>query len=313
MRFDLAKALAAHRSGNWSGAAAERDAHEAIRAARAAAGRPVGSGLYVPLYRSLSSVDGAALIAPTTPDYAQTLHSRSVAVQAGASVVYESKVGSVSLPYVQEGGPAPSADIQFLATTATFEHVIAMLPYTRQLALQSNLLDSVVRAELGRQVAANLDRIAMAALMTRYMSSPAAWAASLSGSAETVLTPAAFSQLESGLLTHDSLGSNCSVVASASLATAMQSIDAIGAPLWKHGLANGRVRDYPARASRDIDANTLVFGDFSELFLVLGSDVEIEVDRRFNFAAGTEALRCSVDAAAAVRRDRALAVIRVTS
>ncbi len=280
------------------------------------AGRPFNRNrLFIPFgaltQRDLTaaSASGGGYLVNTDNQAARDiLRPWSVTARAGVEIE-TGLVGNVTIPRTTvkstpgwlptEGGSATPSQPTFQQIALTPKNIIIVIPFSRQLSLQSNA-EAVVRRELTRTIATGIDQAVLAGTGT--------------GGQPTGLTNTAGVNTETGTsLAHAGVVAMKRKVADANApdeAIAFLGTPAVRELLEKRERATGlgfiwdddRVASRPAYASADVPTGTLIAGAWSEIYLgIWGAGFVVEIDPSTYFTSAVIQARLIVSCDIAVR------------
>lgn len=328
-KYSVINALRAVATGNFKKAGLEREVSEAIakRVGRDADGiylsyEAMGYGLRQMQLARMQSAGtagkGAELVATElhAEMYIEALRAQAVVGQLGARMV-SGLVGDVDIPkqngsatfyWVEEDGEATDSDLSFTTVQLRPKTLATAVPITRRIMNQSTPdIEALVMADIMRGQSLGLDQGALygsgigneptgiintsgiGAVPFATANSPT-WAETVAF--ETDVAEANADANTMAYLMRPSLRGKLKTTEKAS---------GTGQFIWQ----NGRVNDYNAAVTTQMNAGQMLFGDFSQALIGLWGALDVVPDRATKVASGGLVMRLFQDADVAVRHPQA--------
>lgn len=328
-KYSVINALRAVATGNFKNAGLEREVSEAIaqRVGRDADGiylsyEAMGYGLrQMQLARMQSagtSGKGAELVATElhAEMYIEALRAQAVVGQLGARMV-SGLVGDVDIPkqngsatfyWVEEDGAATDSDLSFTTVQLRPKTLATAVPITRRIMNQSTPdIEALVMADIMRGQSLGLDQ---GALYGSGIGNEPTGIANTSGiGAIAFATPNSPTWAETVAFETDVAEANADANTMAYLMRpslrgklkTTEKASGTGQFIWQ----NGRVNDYNAAVTTQMNAGQMLFGDFSQALIGLWGALDVVPDRATKVASGGLVMRLFQDADVAVRHPQA--------
>ncbi|NQY17764.1 phage major capsid protein [Alteromonas sp.] len=328
-KYSVINALRAVATGNFKNAGLEREVSEAIaqRVGRDADGiylsyEAMGYGLrQMQLARMQSagtSGKGAELVATElhAEMYIEALRAQAVVGQLGARMV-SGLVGDVDIPkqngsatfyWVEEDGAATDSDLSFTTVQLRPKTLATAVPITRRIMNQSTPdIEALVMADIMRGQSLGLDQ---GALYGSGLGNEPTGIANTSGiGAVSFATPnsptwAETVQFETDVAEANADANTMAYLMRPSLRGKLKTTEkasGTGQFIWQ----NGRVNDYNAAVTTQMNAGRMLFGDFSQALIGLWGALDVVPDRATKVASGGLVMRLFQDADVAVRHPQA--------
>jgi len=313
-KFSVMKALRAIVNKDWSKAGLELEAHKAIQ--QRMGGNPLNEqSFYVPLEiqrrqhanrdMTTAGVSGSDnLVGTDNMSFIDLLRNRSVAMRMGARMM-GGMVGNVTIPRQTASGTA-----QWLTSESTAisesqptigqlslspKHVGAYTEISRLLALQSSPdAESLVMSDLAQTVGTAVDKAVMHGSGASGQPQGIVGTSGVGSVTGTSLGYAGLLECQTdignALQSGASLGYVTTGAVAALLAARVKFTDT-ASPLWDGSLLNADVCGFPGMSSAQVDAATLIFGDWAQVIIAEWGSLAIEVNPYANFQAGIIGVR----------------------
>lgn len=328
-KYSVINALRAVATGNFKNAGLEREVSEAIaqRVGRDADGiylsyEAMGYGLRQMQLARMQSAGtagkGAELVATElhAEMYIEALRAQAVVGQLGARMV-SGLVGDVDIPkqngsatfyWVEEDGAAADSDLSFTTVQLRPKTLATAVPITRRIMNQSTPdIEALVMADIMRGQSLGLDQ---GALYGSGIGNEPTGIANTSGiGAIPFATPNSPTWAETVAFETDVAEANADANTMAYLMRpslrgklkTTEKASGTGQFIWQ----NGRVNDYNAAVTTQMNAGQMLFGDFSQALIGLWGALDVVPDRATKVASGGLVMRLFQDADVAVRHPQA--------
>lgn len=328
-KYSVINALRAVATGNFKNAGLEREVSEAIaqRVGRDADGiylsyEAMGYGLRQMQLARMQSAGtagkGAELVATElhAEMYIEALRAQAVVGQLGARMV-SGLVGDVDIPkqngsatfyWVEEDGAAADSDLSFTTVQLRPKTLATAVPITRRIMNQSTPdIEALVMADIMRGQSLGLDQ---GALYGSGLGNEPTGIANTSGiGAVSFATPnsptwAETVQFETDVAEANADANTMAYLMRPSLRGKLKTTEkasGTGQFIWQ----NGRVNDYNAAVTTQMNAGQMLFGDFSQALIGLWGALDVVPDRATKVASGGLVMRLFQDADVAVRHPQA--------
>jgi HK97 family phage major capsid protein len=328
-KYSVINALRAVATGNFKKAGLEREVSEAIakRVGRDADGiylsyEAMGYGLRQMQLARMQSAGtagkGAELVATElhAEMYIEALRAQAVVGQLGARMV-SGLVGDVDIPkqngsatfyWVEEDGAATDSDLSFTTVQLRPKTLATAVPITRRIMNQSTPdIEALVMADIMRGQSLGLDQ---GALYGSGIGNEPTGIANTSGiGAIAFATPNSPTWAETVAFETDVAEANADANTMAYLMRpslrgklkTTEKASGTGQFIWQ----NGRVNDYNAAVTTQMNAGQMLFGDFSQALIGLWGALDVVPDRATKVASGGLVMRLFQDADVAVRHPQA--------
>lgn len=328
-KYSVINALRAVATGNFKNAGLEREVSEAIaqRVGRDADGiylsyEAMGYGLRQMQLARMQSAGtagkGAELVATElhAEMYIEALRAQAVVGQLGARMV-SGLVGDVDIPkqngsatfyWVEEDGAAADSDLSFTTVQLRPKTLATAVPITRRIMNQSTPdIEALVMADIMRGQSLGLDQ---GALYGSGIGNEPTGIANTSGiGAISFATPNSPTWAETVAFETDVAEANADANTMAYLMRpslrgklkTTEKASGTGQFIWQ----NGRVNDYNAAVTTQMNAGQMLFGDFSQALIGLWGALDVVPDRATKVASGGLVMRLFQDADVAVRHPQA--------
>ncbi|WP_287498570.1 phage major capsid protein [Alteromonas sp. AO-Serp] len=328
-KYSVINALRAVATGNFKKAGLEREVSEAIakRVGRDADGiylsyEAMGYGLRQMQLARMQSAGGAGKGAELVATelhaemYIEALRAQAVVGQLGARMV-SGLVGDVDIPkqngsatfyWVEEDGAATDSDLSFTTVQLRPKTLATAVPITRRIMNQSTPdIEALVMADIMRGQSLGLDQ---GALYGSGIGNEPTGIANTSGiGAISFATPNSPTWAETVAFETDVAEANADANTMAYLMRpslrgklkTTEKASGTGQFIWQ----NGRVNDYNAAVTTQMNAGQMLFGDFSQALIGLWGALDVVPDRATKVASGGLVMRLFQDADVAVRHPQA--------
>ena len=328
-KYSVINALRAVATGNFKKAGLEREVSDAIakKTGRDADGiylsyEAMGYGLrQLQLARMQSAGTagkGAELVATElhAEMYIEALRAQAVVGQLGARVV-SGLVGDVDIPkqngsasfyWVEEDGEATDSDISFTTVQLRPKTLATAVPITRRIMTQSTPdIEALVMADIMRGQSLGLDQ---GALYGSGLGNEPTGIFNTSGIGAVAFTTAGkptwaeIVEFETDVAEANADANTMAYLMRPSLRGTLKTTEkaaSTGQFIWQ----NGRVNDYTAAVTTQMNAGQIGFGDFSQALIGLWGALDVVPDRATKVASGGLVMRLFQDADVAVRHPQA--------
>lgn len=328
-KYSVINALRAVATGNFKNAGLEREMSEAIaqKVGRDADGiylsyEAMGYGLRQMQLARMQSAGGAGKGAELVATelhaemYIEALRAQAVVGQLGARMV-SGLVGDVDIPkqngsatfyWVEEDGEATDSDLSFTTVQLRPKTLATAVPITRRIMNQSTPdIEALVMADIMRGQSLGLDQ---GALYGSGIGNEPTGIANTSGiGAISFAAPNSPTWAETVAFETDVAEANADANTMAYLMRpslrgklkTTEKASGTGQFIWQ----NGRVNDYNAAVTTQMNAGQMLFGDFSQALIGLWGALDVVPDRATKVASGGLVMRLFQDADVAVRHPQA--------
>lgn len=312
--FSITRAIRAMMSNDWSGAGLERAASQAFADKAAAAGiqRQAENSFFLPYevqkrdMTVATAANGGNMVATELrpQDFIELLRSRSLLMDLGARTL-SGLVGNADITRQSAGATgywlaneatAITESQQTLGLLQLRPKVLGAYTEVSRLLLQQSTpdADTFIMGDLAATLATAID---VAGFATGGSGAPVGilGTASIGAFTGTSLGLAALIDAQVGVATANALVSGCAYVTTPAVAGLLSarprvaSTDSIS--LWKGNILDGTIEGFRAASSTNIPAETMIFGDFSQVIVADWGSVEIASNPYANFAAGITGIR----------------------
>jgi len=294
--YSFARALAAAVSGNWENAQIEKRASDNV--AKMIGAEP--QGFYVPhqvLKKELTTTTGGAIIDTTTggANFIDILRNKLVISKLGA-VVLSGLKGNVAIPkqtgstnayWIDEGGETTVSDIGLDLLSLSPKTVTASTGYSRQMLLQGNPdVEGLVMADLASALALEIDKSAISGTGANGQPKGILNTTGI-GAVDCTdgLSWAKAVEFETAIAAENADVDNMHYIAGAGVTGKLKTTE-IASGTARHILENGEVNGYDYRRTNQVGANTMLFGDFSQVVTGLWGGLDIIIDPYTNSKKG---------------------------
>lgn len=313
-RYSILRAIAGAADGKLSGL--ELEAHRAVEAQLGPVRR--SNACYVPLdalaqramSRDLSASTlgaGGALVPTNNMSFIDALRPRSIVMAAGATRMTGLR-GNVSVPRQTTAGTAGWLSTEATAATESDQvfgqmilspkNVAAYTEISRQLLIQSDpSAENIVMNDLAQQVALAVDLAAVNGSAASGQPRGILNTAGIGSVSGTSLAYAGLMEFQTDVANSNALinanaAAYVTTPAVASLLAQRQRFTGTDSPLWQGNLIDGTVVGARAFACSNMPADTMIFGDWSQLVVgEWGPGLEISTNPYADFRAGVIGVR----------------------
>jgi HK97 family phage major capsid protein len=318
-RYSLVRALSAAASGSWKSAGLELEVSTELY--RGLSRSPtnfgtflvptevLGNGMPAPLQRDMTAagVSGSNyLVGTENVGFIELMRARSVVFAMGAQV-YSGLQGNVTIPKETAGTTAywlADETTQITESQPTLgqlaltpKSVAALTEVSRQLLLQSApLAELVIKRALLKDLGLAVDRAAIAGtgtagqptgLLNHGIGSVTGTSLGYAGALEFQTDVAANNAMDGG-----GRFGYVTTPAVAGLLMARQRFSGTDSPVWEGNLQSGKVIGFPALATNQVPAATMLFGDWAGVIIGEWGAVELMVNPFSDFSRGILGVRC---------------------
>jgi HK97 family phage major capsid protein/HK97 family phage prohead protease len=328
-RYSLLRALRAAQNKDWTKAGLELEAHRAIMNRDGINPRSDAS-FYVPLdvqmrnKRDLTDTDFMAIGTGGTPSstgakivpdtylagsFIEMLRNQSVVMSLGATRL-SNLTGNITIPrqtgsstaywLADENAQITQSQPSFGQLTLTPKNVAAVTEISHQLITQSDpSVEQLVMSDLSRVLALAADIAALRGSGADgqpqgIVGSSGIGSFTMSGTPAAAMDYAGLVQAQTDLFTANALSPGCAYVGDSGAASALMGRSRFAntdTPLWDGSLFSGNVAGFPARASNQMEASTLLFGLWSSLVIAEWGVLEIMTNPFSDFTRGLSSIR----------------------
>lgn len=328
-RYSLLRALRAAQNKDWTKAGLELEAHRAIMNRDGINPRSDAS-FYVPLdvqmrnKRDLTDTDFMAIGAGGTPpstgakivpdtylagSFIEMLRNQSVVMSLGATRL-SNLTGNITIPrqtgsstaywLADENAQITKSQPSFGQLTLTPKNVAAVTEISHQLITQSDpSVEQLVMSDLSRVLALAADIAALRGSGENgqpkgIVETDGIGSFTMSGSPADAMDYAGLVQAQTDLFTANALSPGCAYVGDSGAASALMGRSRFtntDTPLWDGSLFSGNVAGFPARASNQMSAATMLFGLWSSLVIAEWGVLEIMTNPFSDFTRGLSSIR----------------------
>jgi HK97 family phage major capsid protein/HK97 family phage prohead protease len=312
-RYSVLRAIAAHAMGNWKHAGLERETHEAILQRAGLADAPNG-GFYVPYEvqkRDMTSAgaSGSQYLVATNNlagSFIDLLRNRALVAQLGARML-TGLVGNVTVPKQTAASTAYWLSTESTAITESQPTIgqLSLTPKTvgaytevsRLMMMQSDpSADALVVEDLSKVLALGVDLAAIAGSGASGQPTGVLNTSGIGSVTGTTLGYAGILEFQTDVAAANALAANCAYVttpAVAALLAARQRFTSTDSPLWVGNVLDGQVSGFKAASTNQMNAATMLFGDWSQIVIGEWGTLEIATTdaEGSNFKAGIVGVR----------------------
>lgn len=329
-RYSVIKALRGAASGNWKQSGLERSVSDAIaeRQGKDPEGvylsyEALGYGLRGQLQQRLQSAGGAGLGAELVANehhaelFIEVL--RAQAVIGGLGVRFMSGLlGNVDIPkqsgsatfyWVDEDGSAPNSDLGFTTVQMTPKTIATAVALTRRLMIQSSPdAENLVRGDIMYGLSMGIDN---AILKASGVGGEPLGVLNTSGIGAVDLTGgldwAKVVELETDCSEANADANTSAYVMRPTMRGTMKTTEKAantGQFIWQGNEVNG----YKAAVTTEMEANQILFGDFSQVMVGMWGALDVTPDKATKAASGGLVMRLFQDADIAIRHAQAFSL-----
>lgn len=313
-RFSLMRAISAMATGDWRGAEFEREASDAVAQKLKASGiERNGSdrGFMIPLEvqrRDLvvgtATAGGNAVATDLRPqDFVELLRTRQLSAELGISRLaglvgnadITRQTGAAAAYWVGENAAGTESQQTLGLMQLRPKGLVAYTEVGRLLRQQMTPdADMFVMNDLAKQLAIAIDAAVFAGTGTGNQPTGILSTSGIGSVTGTALDWAKVLEFQTDVAGANALNRNCKYVTTpvvAALLAQRARFANTDTPLWAGNILDGEVGGFPAHASTNLPAATMIFGDFSEVVQAEWGVLEIDVNPYANFQAGTIGIR----------------------
>ena len=309
--YSLGRAIKAALTGNWDEAQNEKAASDKVAKMLGKDSR----GFFVPhqvLQRDITAATSGTAIIDTTAggaSFIDILRNKLVIAKLGGQVLsglsgnvaIPKQTGSATAYWIAEGATTTASDLALGLVEMTPKTVSAKTGYTRQMLLQGNPdIERLVMEDLAANIALAIDKAAIsgtgASGQPKGILNTTGVNAVDCSTAAGGLTWAKAVEFETGVATGNADVDNMHYMAGAGV-TGKLKITLKSSNGSEHLLEKGEVNGYDHVRTNQVAANTLLFGDFSQLITGLWGGLDIMIDQYSEADSGGVVIRAfqSVD------------------
>lgn len=290
--YSFSKALAAAVSGDWSQAQNEKAASDKVAKMLGKDSR----GFFVPhqvLQRDLTAATSGAAIVDTIAgavNFIEILRNKLVIAKLGGQVLsglqgnvaIPKQTGSATAYWIAEGGETTASELGLGLVELKPKTVSAKTAYTRQMLLQGNPdVEALVMNDLAANIALAIDKAAISGTGADGQPTGILNTTGINGvdcsSAAGGLTWAKVVDFDTQIANGNADIDNMNFIAGAGvtgkLKTTLKSANGS-----EYLLEKGEVNGYNHTRTNQVAANTLLFGDFSQMITGLWGGLDIMID-----------------------------------
>lgn len=321
--YSFSRAIAAAITGDWSKAQVEKKASDAVAKQQGKDSR----GFYIPaqvLKRDLTTTtNGGSSIIQTTnggASFIDMLREELLLAKLGGTVL-SGMVGNVSIPkqngattayWIAEGGSTTKSDIGLTTLDLTPKTVSGKTAYSRQMLLQGNPdVEALVMRDLAKTIALAIDKAAF--------SGTGADGQPLGLINTTGINAIDCSNTAGGLdftkvvdfetqVAMENADAETMYYAAGAAVTGLLKTTAVESGQTEKLLMNGEVNGYKHKRSNQVGANTMIFGDFSQIITALWGGLDILLDQYSEADNGSVVIRAFQSVDVGVRQTGAFSV-----
>ena len=257
-------------------------------------------------YRAMDAVPGSKggyAIAGPSESYYDTLRNRSVAFRLGMQLV-PGQIGNVAWPrrtsaatpaWLTPGVGVTDTDPTYSQLTATPKTLLVITKSALQLEQElSPTIETINRTAMANDQVAAIDSAVLNGLGgAQPLGILNAGIGSASGASidfSKVVKMQTDTHDANGAVNFDTLGYVAPPLV-AGLLKGKQRFTGTDSPIWSGGVGQGEIESIPALATKNMPANTLLFGDWSQLLLVEWGSMALSIDRSTGFNTGQIGVR----------------------
>jgi len=282
-------------------------------------------GLYVPLdvmRRDLTVAGSAGNTVSTNVlagSFIETLENAMVTKALGATILRD-LVGNVAIPrmtagstayWVAENGDITESDQTFDQVTLSPKTVGAMTEISRKTLLQSSLdIEALIRNELAMRLALAIDSKAVTGDGTSNTPTGIMSTSGIGSKTFAALGAPTFGEVvdvESQVSIDNALMGSLSYLTTAAMAGGMKQ-KAKDAGSGRFVIEDGQANGYPVALSNTVTANSLLFGNWTDLLIGFWGGLDVNVDTSTGSASGRVRVVSLQDVDVAVRHAQSFAV-----
>ena len=315
--FSVFKAIRALTDKNWKGAEFELECHTEILK-RTGLQEAINGGFYLPMdiqKRDLTVATASAggnIVATNmqAASFIDLLRARSRAAFLGATML-PGLVGNVTVPKLtgaataywltSEANPITESQQAFGQLALAPKSLGAYTELSRQLMLQSTpAAEALVLADLAKVLALAIDLAVFEGTSASGQPTGISQTAGIGSVTGTSMDYAATIKFQTDLATANALAEGAAYLTTPTVAgklMARQRFTSTDTPLWQGSVLDGLVGGFRATTTTAITADTMIFGDFSQVVIAEWGMLEIALNPYANFTAAITGIRAiqSVD------------------
>jgi HK97 family phage major capsid protein len=225
------------------------------------------------------------------------LRNRMAMMQAGVTML-SGLQGNISIPrqssaatayWVGEGGSPTESQPAIDQVNMTPKTVGAYVDYSRRLLLQSSIdVESMVRADLAKVIALELDRAAIYG--TGSSNQPLGLTNTTGIGSQTITSFGTFAEyigMETDVATANADAGALRYIVNAAARGALKSTEKSTTSTAQFVYADNQINGYPAIVSNQLLSNDCLFGDFSQFVVGMWSGLDLTVDPYAGSTSGT--------------------------
>jgi len=310
-RYSVLRAIRALVDKDWTGAGFERECHQSILK-RNGMGEAPNAGFFVPYEvqtRDLSAGTpsaGGYMVATENlgGSFIEMLRNRAVVAKAGATFLTGLQ-GNVTIPKQTAANTAywlsteatqiTEGNLTLGQLSLTPKNVGAYQEVSRQLLLQNSpSADSLVMNDLARVLAIAIDLAAFEGSGSAGQPLGITGAAGLGSVSGTSMAWAQLVEFQTDVAASNALADKFAYVttpAVAGLLMARSRFTNTDTPVWEGALLDGKVGGFPAYATMQLTAASMIAGDFSNVVIGEWGQLEIAMNPYANFQAAITGIR----------------------
>ena len=318
-RYSILRAVNAMASGDWSKAGLEREVS-------IAAGDKYGRearGFWLPdevKARAMTTAsDGVGLKGTVTTGYIDKLYDNSLAIMLGADVM-TGLVGDLSVPamtagstayWVAEDGNITEADATIGSVALAPKTVGFAVPISRRLRIQSSpSVDAIIESNIMRELGLAIDHAVLEGGITN---GPVGIINTAGVPTSTILaagspTRAELIEFETDVAAGNGLNGNLAFVTTSAVRGNMKTtaVDS-GSGLFLCSDSNQAI-GYDTYVSNQLTANSIIFGNFQDIYVGMWGGSDIVIDDSTKAASGGVVMRVFQDVDVAVKHAASFAI-----
>ncbi len=325
-KYSLVKAIAAVAQNNQNIAGMEM---ELSRAAYALRGKTPLNGMCFAVPQDVVKRDlavatssaGGYLVDTQNQGFIDLLRPRSVVMGLGAQVM-TGMVGNVTIPrqtgaangywLAHEAAAITESQMTVGQLSLTPKTVGAYTEVSRQLVLQSSpAVEALVRNDLAQVVALEVDRAAIQGTGASGQPTGLLTVSGVGSVAGASLDYTKLLEFQSDLAAANALAPGCGYVTTPTVAVLLkgrQRFPSTDTPVWQGAILDGTIEGFVAKATNQMPAATMIFGDWSQIVIAEWGELEIEVNPFASFQTGLIGVRAMYSVDVGVRIPGAFSV-----
>lgn len=303
-QYSFSKAMAAAITGDWSKAGFEREASKAVEKMLGKDSR----GFYMPhevLKRDLTTTGASNLVGTTHMggNFIDILRNKLIISKLGGQVLtglsgnvaIPKQSGSATAYWILEGADTTESDLTIGMLNLSPKTVSGATAYTRQMLLQGNpSVENLVMNDLAANIALAIDKAAISGTgadgqPTGILNTTGVNAVDCSTAAGG-LSWANVVDFETKVAAGNADVDMMNYIAAANVTGKLKTKEKT-ANSGKMLLENGQVNGYNFHRTNQVGANTMLFGDFSQIITALWGGLDIMIDPYTKAASGGTVIR----------------------